>query len=113
MKVLMLNGSPHEHGCTDTALREVASALTQEGVESEIVWIGKGPIRDCTACGACRKLDGRCVFGDDQVNEALRKGQPRPTGLSSARRFTTPTRPGRRFRSSTGCFMQPAPMCSG
>ena len=34
MKVLMLNGSPHEHGCTDTALREVASALTQEGVES-------------------------------------------------------------------------------
>ncbi len=75
MKVLMLNGSPHEHGCTDTALREVASALTQEGVESEIVWIGKGPIRDCTACGACRKLDGRCVFGDDLVNEVREKAR--------------------------------------
>lgn len=75
MKVLMLNGSPHEHGCTDTALREVASALTQEGVESEIVWIGKGPIRDCTACVACRKLDGRCVFGDDLVNEVREKAR--------------------------------------
>ena len=72
MKVLMLNGSPHEHGCTDTALREVASALGKEGVESEILWVGKGPVRDCTACGACRKLGGRCVF-DDQVNEALEK----------------------------------------
>lgn len=73
MKVLMLNGSPHEHGCTDTALREVAAALAGEGVDSEIVWLGKAPIRDCTACGACAKLENRCVFGDDAVNEVLAK----------------------------------------
>ena len=112
MKVLMLNGSPHEHGCTDTALREVASALTQEGVESEIVWIGKGPIRDCTACGACRKLDGRCVFGTTWSTRCAKRPEL-PTGLSLALRFTMPTRPERCFRSSTGCFMRPAPTCSG
>ena len=27
MKVLMINGSPHEKGCTYTALSEVAGAL--------------------------------------------------------------------------------------
>ena len=37
MKVLMLNGSPHEKGCTYTALCEVAAALKAEGVESEII----------------------------------------------------------------------------
>ena len=26
MKVMLVNGSPHEHGCTDAALREVERA---------------------------------------------------------------------------------------
>ena len=42
MKVLLLNGSPHEKGCTYRALTEVAGALTNEGIETEIVHIGKG-----------------------------------------------------------------------
>lgn len=75
MKVLMLNGSPHEHGCTDAALQEVASALKKEGVESEILWLGKDPVRDCTACGACRKLDNQCVFSGDMVNTVLQKAR--------------------------------------
>ena len=32
MKVILVNGSPHEKGCTYTALKEVASALEQEGI---------------------------------------------------------------------------------
>ena len=36
MKVLLLNGSPHEFGCTYTALQEVAKALNNEGIETEI-----------------------------------------------------------------------------
>lgn len=31
MKVILVNGSPHEKGCTYTALKEVASALEQGG----------------------------------------------------------------------------------
>ena len=73
MKVLLLNGSPHEKGCTYTALAEVASALESQGVETEIFWLGKGPISGCTGCGACRKL-GRCVL-EDVVNEAGAKAR--------------------------------------
>lgn len=44
MKVLLINGSPHEHGCTNRALEEVAASLKTNGVDSEIFWIGKGAI---------------------------------------------------------------------
>ena len=47
MKVFLVNGSPHQHGCTDRALREVASALEQGGIETEIFWIGNQPIGGC------------------------------------------------------------------
>ena len=62
MKVLLINGSPHDNGCTYTALTEVAKALEEAGVETEILSIGKEDIRGCTACGGCRSGNG-CVFG--------------------------------------------------
>ncbi len=68
MKVLLINGSPNEKGCTFTALSEVAGALGKRGIETEIFWIGKKAIHGCAACWGCMKL-GRCVFGDDGVNE--------------------------------------------
>ena len=69
MKVLLVNGSPHEAGCTRRALDEVARTLEECGVDSEVVWVGRQPVGGCTACGACAKL-GRCAFGDkDGVNE--------------------------------------------
>ena len=64
MKVLLVNGSPNEKGCTYTALSEVASALEKNDVEYEIFHIGKGPIQGCVACGGCRTL-GSCAFGDE------------------------------------------------
>lgn len=70
MKVILLNGSPHKEGCTDTALREVESSLIANGIETERIWIG-GSAWGCTACGACKKT-GRCVV-DDAVNEVLEK----------------------------------------
>ena len=33
MRVVLVNGSPHEHGCTRRALDEVASALAADGIE--------------------------------------------------------------------------------
>lgn len=67
-KVLLINGSGNAHGCTYTALTEVAGALEKEGVTTEIIQLGKDPIRDCIGCGACAQL-GRCVFDDDLVNQ--------------------------------------------
>ena len=65
-KILLINGSPNARGCTFTALREISLALAAEGVESEILWLGKEPIADCIACGQCAEA-GQCVF-DDLVN---------------------------------------------
>ncbi len=76
MKVLLINGSPNESGCTYTALCEAAGALEREGIETEIFQMGKQPVRGCIGCGGCaRKGDGRCVFGDDAVNRALEKAE--------------------------------------
>lgn len=74
MKVLLVNGSPHEKGCTYTALAEVASALEKEGIEAEIFSIGRKPVGGCVACGGCGRPGkrGNCVF-DGPVNECLDK----------------------------------------
>jgi len=69
MKVILVNGSPHEKGCTYTALSEVAKTLREEGVGTEIFWIGKEPLTGCTGCKSCAKT-GDCVYGG-RVNEFL------------------------------------------
>ena len=69
MKVLLVNGSPHEKGCTYTALEEVAKTLNEEGIITEIFWIGLKPLIGCTACKKCVELK-RCVF-NDRVNDFL------------------------------------------
>ena len=67
MKVMLVNGSPHKTGCTNRALQEIATTLAQEGVDSEIYWIGAKPIGGCAACNGC-DTRGECVF-KDKVNE--------------------------------------------
>ena len=67
MKALLINGSPHDKGCTYTALSVVAKELELNGIETEIVHIGHKDIHGCIACGKCRET-GKCVF-DDLVNE--------------------------------------------
>lgn len=73
MKVLMVNGSPHEKGCTYTALEEIAKTLEEEGIDSEIFWLGTKPIGGCISCHTCVKT-GKCVF-DDLVNEFTAKAK--------------------------------------
>lgn len=70
MKVALVNGSPHEKGCTYTALCEVAQMLNEEGINTEIFWIGNKPLGGCIACKGCINK-GECVF-DDSVNEFRR-----------------------------------------
>ena len=70
-KVLLLNGSPHTKGCTARALEEVIKALNEEGVETELIQIGKDEVAGCKACGFCAR-NGKCVI-DDKVNEVAPK----------------------------------------
>lgn len=69
MKVLLINGSPRENGCTYTALREVADILEKNGIETEILQLGKRPVQGCLVCGLCRKT-GICAI-DDAVNDII------------------------------------------
>ena len=73
MKVLLVNGSSHEKGCTYTALQQMAGVLENEGIACETVQLGSGPVRDCIACGKCKTLQNACVFSDDIVNELIDK----------------------------------------
>ena len=66
-KVLLINGSPHQKGCTYTALSEVASALNEEGIETSFYWIGNKPVGGCIGYFQCTSKK-QCAF-DDKVNE--------------------------------------------
>ncbi len=69
MKVLLVNGSPHEKGCTYTALCEVAKTLQEENVETDFFWIRNKALNGCLACRKCAQLH-KCVI-NDRVNEFL------------------------------------------
>lgn len=71
MKVLMINGSPRANGNTAIALGEMEKVFEAEGIETEVLQIGKMDIRGCIACASCKKT-GKCVF-DDIVNETAPK----------------------------------------
>lgn len=70
-KILLVNGSPNQNGCTATALNEMADTFKKNGVDTEILWLGKKAIPDCIACYQCQAT-GKCVFGDI-VNEVAEK----------------------------------------
>lgn len=65
-KVLLVNGSPRPDGNTFCCLKEIEAQLKKHGVASEIVQIGRQPVRMCINCGGCRQNGGAgCVFDDD------------------------------------------------
>lgn len=67
MKVLLINGSPNKEGCTYTALREVEMTLQTNGIDTELLYLGKKTIAGCIACGNCLKT-GHC-FREDLVKD--------------------------------------------
>ncbi|MBQ7991268.1 MAG: flavodoxin family protein [Oscillospiraceae bacterium] len=62
-KILLVNGSPNEHGCTATALDEMSAVFEKNGIEAERLWLGRKAVPDCIACHKCQQ-GGGCVFGD-------------------------------------------------
>ncbi len=69
--VLLLNGSPHPHGCTAAALEEMQRTFAAEGISAELIQIGNKDIRGCISCNSCANT-GKCVF-NDAVNEIAPK----------------------------------------
>lgn len=73
MKVLLLNGSANQKGCTYTALEEIGRTLQAEGIGYEIFQMGGQPVRDCIGCRQCTEQG--CVFADDLVNPFVAKAR--------------------------------------
>jgi len=73
MRVLLVNGSPKETGCTFTALGFVAEELESRGIETKIFQLGTAPIEGCRACNACVKT-GSCIV-DTIVNECAEEAK--------------------------------------
>ena len=71
MKVLLINGSPHENGNTSIALWEMIRVFEEQGIETELLHVGNKNIRGCIGCRGCSQT-GKCVC-DDLVNEAAPK----------------------------------------
>lgn len=71
MKVLLINGSPHNNGSGFTALTEMQKVFQRNDIETEIIHIGNQAIRGCMACSYCVK-NGKCTI-DDIVNETAPK----------------------------------------
>lgn len=70
MKVITINGSPNKDGNTATALAAMSDIFYSEGIETEIVHIGRHILHGCIGCGYCfTSADNHCVFKDDPVNE--------------------------------------------
>ncbi len=80
MKVLLINGSPRKNGNTHLALSEVAKALNENGVETEIISIGTKPVQGCIACNRCTELR-RCIFKDELYNNIRQKLEEGIDGL--------------------------------
>lgn len=64
--ILIINGSPHEHGTTSRVLDEMIKTFAACGAECTTVHIGTDCIHGCIGCATCKKT-GKCVF-DDSVN---------------------------------------------
>ena len=71
MKVLLINGSPRENGNTFRALSEVAATLNAEGIDTQIIHIGRKAVQGCIACGMCGRT-GKCTFNDDLYHQVMR-----------------------------------------
>ncbi len=62
MKVLMVNGSRREHGCTYTALNVIAEELKAQGIESEILYVGLNAVNG--------KIDELVATASEKMKEA-------------------------------------------
>ncbi len=64
MKVIGIVGSPRKNGNTEILTAHTLNAISEEGLDTEIVPLAGRDIRPCTGCLACKK-DELCTIEDD------------------------------------------------
>ncbi|HBF39435.1 MAG TPA: flavodoxin family protein [Firmicutes bacterium] len=63
-QIVVLNGSPHEHGSTAALVGEILKGIDQQGIKVNSYYLNGMNIHGCQGCNACRSK-GRCVQQDD------------------------------------------------
>lgn len=61
-KVILINDSPREDGCTARALEEMMRIFSEEGIESELINIGKRTSGDVLPVTDVRSSDAVCIM---------------------------------------------------
>ena len=59
MKVILINGSPHENGSTRAALDDIIEELQDNRIETKLYWVGMKAVHGCIACGKWAAALGR------------------------------------------------------
>ena len=63
-KIVVLNGSPHEHGCTATLADEVIKSAQRHDAAVKSYYLNGMTIKGCQGCFKCMET-GRCAQLDD------------------------------------------------
>jgi multimeric flavodoxin WrbA len=64
MKVLGIVGSPRRNGNTEILMAHTLKAVTESGLDTELICLAGKDIRGCNACMACSKKE-ECPIDDD------------------------------------------------
>ena len=71
MKIIVLAGSPHKNGTSNTLVEEFMKGAENSGKEVEVIDLAHIDIHPCLGCDYCG-MDGDCVQ-KDRGNEILNK----------------------------------------
>lgn len=64
MRVIAISGSPRKNGNTEYLAAHTLKAISEEGIETELISLAGKDIKPCYACNACTKEDF-CTIEDD------------------------------------------------
>jgi multimeric flavodoxin WrbA len=64
MKVIGIVGSPRKNGNTELLTKHTLKAISEEGLDTELIRLAGLKIEPCTACMACKKEE-TCSIKDD------------------------------------------------
>lgn len=71
MKIVVLSGSPHKKGTSNTLVEEFVKGASVSGKEVEVIDLAHTNINPCMGCDACG-MNGNCIQ-KDKGNEILEK----------------------------------------
>lgn len=71
MKIVVLSGSPHKKGTSNTLVEEFVKGASDSGKEVEVIDLAHININPCMGCDACG-MNGNCRW-KDKGNEILEK----------------------------------------